>query len=169
MPADEGDLLPLTPDEEAAWRALARVLVALPRAMDADLLRRTQLSLSDYRVLMFLSEAPGRSLRMSELADLVQISFSGVTRLIERLERRDMVQRIKADTDGRGNRAVLTDLGFERLREAWPDHLRGVRVMVMDHLQGFDLPALAEALNAMIDKNDLRGTAGRQSPRRAQD
>jgi len=169
VPADEGDLLPLTPDEEAAWRALARVLVALPRAMDADLLRRTQLSLSDYRVLMFLSEAPGRSLRMSELADLVQISFSGVTRLIERLERRDMVQRIKADTDGRGNRAVLTDLGFERLREAWPDHLRGVRVMVMDHLQGFDLPALAEALNAMIDKNDLRGTAGRQSPRRAQD
>jgi len=169
MPADEGDLLPLTPDEEAAWRALARVLVALPRAMDADLLRRTQLSLSDYRVLMFLSEAPSRSLRMSELADLVQISFSGLTRLIERLERRDMVQRIKADTDGRGNRAVLTDLGFERLREAWPDHLRGVRVMVMDHLQGFDLPALAEALNAMIDKNDLRGTAGRQSPRRAQD
>lgn len=169
MPADEGDLLPLTPDEEAAWRALARVLVALPRAMDADLLRRTQLSLSDYRVLMFLSEAPSRSLRMSELADLVQISFSGLTRLIERLERRDMVQRIKADTDGRGNRAVLTDLGFERLREAWPDHLRGVRVMVMDHLHGLDLPALAEALNAMIDKNDLRGAVGRQSPRRAQD
>jgi DNA-binding MarR family transcriptional regulator len=167
--ADESDPLPLTPDEEAAWRALARVLVALPRAMDADLLRRAQLSLSDYRVLMFLSEAPRRSLRMSELADLVQISFSGLTRLIERLERRDMVERVKADTDGRGNRAVLTDFGLERLREAWPDHLRSVRIMVMDHLQGFDLPALAKALNSMIDKNDMRGPITRQRSRPYQD
>ncbi|WP_432979500.1 hypothetical protein [Dactylosporangium sp. CA-233914] len=80
-----------------------------------------------------------------------------------------MVERIKADTDGRGNQAVLTDFGFERLREAWPDHLRGVRVMVMDHLQGFDLSALAEALNSMIDKNDMRGPIARQSSRRSQD
>jgi DNA-binding MarR family transcriptional regulator len=167
--ADESDPRPLTPEEEAAWRALAHVLVALPRAMDADLLRRAQLSLSDYRVLMFLSEAPRRSLRMSELADLVQISFSGLTRLVERLERRNMVERVKADTDGRGNRAVLTDFGMERLREAWPDHLRSVRVMVMEHLRGVDLSALTEALNSMIDKNDMRGPVARQRLRRHRD
>lgn len=169
MPANENDPRPLTPEEEAAWRALAHVLVALPRAMDADLLRRAQLSLSDYRVLMFLSEAPHRSLRMSELADLVQISFSGLTRLIERLEQRDMVERVKADTDGRGNRAVLTDVGWERLRQAWPDHLRSVRTMVMDHLQGVDLVALTEALNSIIDKNGMRGPVTRQRPRRHQE
>ncbi|BCJ50081.1 hypothetical protein Asp14428_15560 [Actinoplanes sp. NBRC 14428] len=169
MRADESDFQPLTPDEEAAWRALARVLVALPRAMDADLLRRAQLSLSDYRVLMFLSEAPDRSLRMSELADLVQISFSGLTRLIERLERRDLVERVKADTDGRGSRAVLTGFGLERLREAWPDHLRGVRLMVMDHLRGIDLPALTEALNSMIVKNDMVGPTGRPGARPSRD
>ncbi|MBL7257593.1 MarR family transcriptional regulator [Actinoplanes sp. LDG1-01] len=121
--------------------------------MDADLLDRAKLTLNEYLVLMFLSEAPGRALRMSELADLVQISFSGLTRLIERLERDNTVRREKIAQDGRGSRAVLTDAGFARLQSAWPAHLESVRRIVMDHLTGVDLPALTAALTAIIDDN----------------
>jgi DNA-binding MarR family transcriptional regulator len=168
--AEEIEPLPLTADEEAAWRALARVLVALPKLMDGDLMQHTQLTLNEYSVLMFLSEAPDRALRMSQLADMVQISFSGLTRLVERLERSRMVERVRSDSDGRGNRAVLTEDGLDRLRSAWPEHLRSVRRVIMDHLQGLDLPAFATALNSMIDNNasgGRRAPGGRARPRDA--
>ncbi|MDR7276493.1 MarR family winged helix-turn-helix transcriptional regulator [Catenuloplanes atrovinosus] len=160
---------PLNADEEAAWRAIARVATFLPRIIDAELLRLTNLTLSEYLVLMLLSEAPGRSLRMSELADGILISFSGLTRLVERLERENMVERIRAETDGRGQRAVLTDTGLARLEAAWPGHLASVRRVVIDHLAGLDLPALAAALNAIVDENASRGprgTTARQRRRR---
>jgi DNA-binding MarR family transcriptional regulator len=151
--ADAAEPQPLTPAEDAAWRALTRVIVALPRIMDADLLARAKLTLNEYLVLMFLSEAPGRALRMSELADAILISFSGLTRLIERLERDDSVRREKIEQDGRGSRAVLTDNGLARLKAAWPAHLESVRRIVMEHLGEVDLPALTHALTDMIDEN----------------
>ena len=153
--ADAADPQPLTPVEDDAWRALTRLIVALPRIMDADLLDRAKLTLNEYLVLMFLSEAPGRALRMSDLADSVLISFSGLTRLVERLERDNSVRREKIEHDGRGSRAVLTDAGLERLRAAWPSHLESVRRIVMDHLSGLDLPALTTALNQIIDDNAI--------------
>jgi DNA-binding MarR family transcriptional regulator len=131
-------------------------------------MRHTQLTLNEYSVLMFLSEAPDRALRMSELAGMVQISFSGLTRLIERLESWRMVERVRVDSDGRGNRAVLTDEGLDRLRTAWPEHLRSVRRVIMDHLQDLDLATFATALNAMIDNNapgSRRVPGGRSHPR----
>ncbi|WP_033338055.1 MarR family winged helix-turn-helix transcriptional regulator [Catenuloplanes japonicus] len=157
---------PLNADEEVAWRAIARVVTFLPRIIDADLLSLTNLTLSEYMVLMQLSEAPDRSLRMSELADSTLISFSGLTRLVDRLEREDMVTRVRAETDGRGQRAVLTDVGLARLQEAWPGHLASVRRVVIDHLGGLDLPALAAALNAIVDAGSPRSAGGRQRRRR---
>ncbi|MFI5845973.1 MarR family winged helix-turn-helix transcriptional regulator [Catenuloplanes sp. NPDC051500] len=151
---------PLNTDEEAAWRALARVVTFLPRIIDADLLSLTNLTLSEYMVLMRLSEAPDRSMRMSELADGIQLSFSGVTRLIDRLERENMVERVRASTDGRGQHAVLTDNGLARLEQAWPGHLASVRRVVIDHLTGLDLPALAAALDAIVDNHPDRGPRG---------
>lgn len=140
---------PLTAEEEAAWRALGRAVLVIPRALDADLLESQGLNVTEYSVLMNLSEAPGRSLRMSELADYVSISVSGLTRVIERLTRQGLVKRVKAQSDGRGQVAVLTAAGLDRLQQAWPTHLASVRRHVMDHLDGIDLSAFARAVSAM--------------------
>jgi DNA-binding Lrp family transcriptional regulator len=86
---------------------------------------------------------------MSELANDVSISVSGLTRVVERLSRQGLVERVKADTDGRGQLAVLTPAGFARLEQAYPIHLAGVRKHVMDHLAGLDLPAFAEAMSGI--------------------
>ncbi len=148
--ADRQPPAPLTPDEELAWRALARAALAIWRVLDGELLQPLKgLSLTEYSVLINLSEEPGRSMRMSELANDVSISVSGLTRVVERLSRQGLVERVKADTDGRGQLAVLTPAGFARLEQADPIHLAGVRKHVMDHLAALDLSAFAEAMSGI--------------------
>ena len=138
---------PLTPEEELAWRALARAVLVIPRVLDQELLRSQGLNLTEYSVLMNLSEQPDRSARMSELADAVSISVSGLTRVIDRLARQGLVGRVRAETDGRGQLATLTPAGLARLKTAYPTHLAGVRKHVMDHRADIDLPAFAEAMS----------------------
>lgn len=140
---------PLTPEEEAAWRALGRAVLVIPRVLDADLLASQGLGMTEYSVLMNLSEAPDRSLRMSELANYVSISVSGLSRVFERLSRQGLVERVRAESDRRGQVAVLTQAGLERLEQAWPTHLASVRHHVMDHLRGLDLAAVAEAFSGI--------------------
>lgn len=137
---------PLDPDEEAFIRALGRVMLVLPRAMDADLVREQQLSLSEYAALMHLSEAPQRHLRMSELAAACDLSLSGMTRIVTRLEADGLVERVRCAADARGSNAVLTDAGLARLEEAYPTHLVSVRRHVFDHLGDIDLRRLTRAL-----------------------
>jgi DNA-binding MarR family transcriptional regulator len=149
MSSDKHHVEPLTTEEEAAWRALGRAALVIPRLLDADLRAADGLNVTEYNVLMNLSEAPDRSLRMTELANYVSISISGLTRAIERLTREGLVKRVPSDADGRGQLAVLTDAGFTRLRQAWPTHLASVRRHVMDHLQGIDLADFAETLSAI--------------------
>src|SRR5690349_3245020 len=100
---------PLTTKEEAAWRALGRAIVVLPRVLEADLLESDDLNLADYSVLMNLSEVPERTLRMNELANMVALTVSGLTRVVDRLEREGLVDRVRAEDDRRGQFAVLTD------------------------------------------------------------
>ncbi|WP_329136976.1 MarR family transcriptional regulator [Streptomyces sp. NBC_01476] len=138
---------PMNPDEEAFLRALGRVMTLLPRAIDADMMRDRQMPLSEYTALMNLSEAPGRQMRMNELATACMLSLSGMTRVVTRLESRGLAERVKCDEDARGLNAVLTDAGLARLREAWPAHLASVRRHVMDHLEGADLAAFTAVLN----------------------
>src|SRR5258708_29564090 len=137
---------PLTPDEELAWRALARAVLVIPKVLDGELLQAQGLGLTEYSVLMNLSEQPGRSMRMSELANSVMISASGLTRVVERLTRQVLAERVKAGTDGRGQLAVLTPAGFARLEQAYPTLLAGVREHVMDHLADLDLAAFTHAM-----------------------
>jgi DNA-binding MarR family transcriptional regulator len=146
MSEDPQRLVPLTADEEALVRAIGRALLTVPRALDADLLDGTGLSLSEYTALMHLSEAPDRRLRMSDLAAVCAVSISGMTRIVNRLEERDLLRRERCPADGRSWNAVLTDAGLLRLRQAWPTHLASVRRHVLDHLQAVDLPALTAAL-----------------------
>jgi DNA-binding MarR family transcriptional regulator len=137
---------PLSVEEEAFLRAWSRAALTVPRALDADLLSGQGMSLSEYTALMHLSEAPERSLRMSDLASACALSLSGLSRIVSRLESQGLVARERASVDGRGLNAVLTDAGLGRLRRAWPTHLASVRRQVMDHLTDLDLPAVTAAL-----------------------
>ncbi|MCH7230427.1 MarR family winged helix-turn-helix transcriptional regulator [Glycomyces sp. L485] len=142
---------PLTPHEEAVWRAFAPLLLRLPKVLDNDLRADTGLSAAEYAVLMNLSEAPDRQLRMSELANRVAMSASRISRIVDAFAAQGLVTKAKVSDDARGNLATLTDAGFNRLREAYPAHLASVRRRVVDHLAGLDLPALAAAIETMVD------------------
>ena len=142
-------LEPLNGPEESVMRAIGRMIVVLPRALDADLRREQRMSLSEYTVLRILSETPGRQMRMSELAVACNMSLSGMTRLATRHESLGYLRREPSANDARGLNAVLTDAGLARLREAWPTHLASVRRQIFDHLGEIDLCKLATALSAM--------------------
>ncbi|MEU2490919.1 MarR family transcriptional regulator [Streptomyces sp. NPDC007883] len=146
MSSEQQPLRPLGPAEEALVRALGQVMLGLPRAVDADMVRDGGLRLSEYTPLMLLSEAPQRRMRMSELAGGCNLTLSGMTRVVSRLEKRGFVQRVQCHEDMRGWNAVLTDDGLARLREAWPAHLASVRRHVLDNLADHDLTQLAAGL-----------------------
>jgi DNA-binding MarR family transcriptional regulator len=148
----------LTPLEDEAWRGLIRLMVQLPRAIDEDLLRRDGLSLTRYVVLMRLSEAPGRALRMSDLAQAASISPSRMTRIIQSMTAEGLVARQVVAGDARASLATLTDAGMQRLRDAWPQHLAGVRSLVIDHIEAADLAVFSrvtrQLLGAIEDARD---------------
>jgi DNA-binding MarR family transcriptional regulator len=138
---------PLDSEEEAAWRALARALVVVPRVLERELLAGHRLTLAEYVVLMNLSEEEGGGLRMTDLAARTSLSLSGVSRVVDRLVREGLVRRTRCPSDARGLVAVLTPAGFDRLEEAYPTHLLGVRRHVIDQLDGVDLEAFAAAVS----------------------
>jgi DNA-binding MarR family transcriptional regulator len=142
------ELKPLSDSEEAFFRALAHAFVALPKAFDADLMREHGMSLSEYLTLMHLSEAPERWMRMSDLAAIADLSLSGMTRVVARLEKQGLVVRERSASDGRSWYAVLTEEGLRALETAWPTHLASARRHVLDHLTGVDLDAITTAIRA---------------------
>jgi DNA-binding MarR family transcriptional regulator len=125
---------PLNTHEERLWRALQRVLVALPRILEEDLLQQTGLSLTEYSVLMNLSEADGRQLRMADLAQATALSASRMSRVVASLHGRGLVLKQRCDGDGRGYVACLTDEGLARLEGAYPAHLSSARRRVLDQI-----------------------------------
>ena len=133
----------LAPEELAAWRGFLRAHSALTRALDAELVAEHGLSLSAYEVLLFLAEAPGGLMRMSELADSVLLSRSGLTRLVDRLEREGLVRREACPSDLRGQNAIVTDRGREVFAAARRTHLAGVRERYLRRFSGDELSALA--------------------------
>jgi DNA-binding MarR family transcriptional regulator len=147
---------PLSRDEEAVARAIGRVIMVVPRVMDADLMREQRLTLNEYAALLHLSEAPGRKLRMSELAAACEVSLSGMTRIVGRLESEGLVERVQCAEDARGSNAVLTTAGLTRLQRAYPTHLASIRRHIIDHLAEIDLARLADALRSFATPTDDR-------------
>jgi len=139
----------LTADERAVIRALRPAFGALLRAFDADLMRAHGLSHTEFLALMFLSEAPSRTLRISDLAAACQQSLSAISRTVGRLENAGLVRREQAPHDARSYNAVLTGEGLARLEEAWPTHIDSVRKYFISNLQGIDLRTLADSLERM--------------------
>jgi len=129
-------------EELAAWRAFLRAHAVITRALEAELVAEQDLPLASYDVLVQLAEAPGHRLRMTELADAVLLSRSGVTRLVDRLEKAGLVARCRVEGDGRGVAAELTSDGLARLRVASRTHLAGVARHFAARLDPDDLAAL---------------------------
>lgn len=120
--------------EQAAWGGFLRAHASLVRELDEELRRSHRLPLTSYDVLVQLESAPGGEMRMSDLAEAVLLSRSGVTRLVDRLQRQGLLDRRECPEDARGSYAVLTERGRERLREARPTHLAGVRRLFLGRL-----------------------------------
>src|ERR1044072_2615114 len=133
----------LAPEELAAWRGLLRVHSALVKALDAELLATHDLPLPSYEGLINPRAAPGRRRRMAELADGVLVSRSGMTGLVDRLEREGLLERDACTDDGRGTYAVLTEKGEACLSAARRTHLDGVRELFLEHFGPDELQVLA--------------------------
>ncbi|WP_062464925.1 MarR family winged helix-turn-helix transcriptional regulator [Demequina soli] len=138
---------PLSPEEDALLRELARVALTLPRTFTADLGPVAGVSLSEYHALMHLSDAPGHALRMSELAARTGLSLGAVTRVMRALETQGLADRRRSVEDGRGQEAFLTDAGLARLSEAIPAHRASARRQIFDRLDPAEVAALADALH----------------------
>jgi DNA-binding MarR family transcriptional regulator len=139
----------------AAWRGLLRVHAALVKALDAELLGEHDLPLSSYEVLITLQASPGRRCRMAELADRVLLSRSGMTRLVDRLEREGLLARDTCSSDGRGCFAVLTEAGEAVVARARPSHLEGVRRRFLRHFDGDELEQMAAFWQRVLADQDL--------------
>jgi DNA-binding MarR family transcriptional regulator len=133
------------------WRAFLRAHATVLRDLERELLAEQALALTDYDVLVQLATAPEHRLRMSELADALLLSRSGVTRLVDRLVAEGLVERVTCDEDRRGQWATLTRAGYARLRAATPVHLRGVAQHFLDRMAPDDLAALERMLGPIAD------------------
>jgi DNA-binding MarR family transcriptional regulator len=141
LSAEAPELLDRT--ELGAWRGLLRVHSRMTKALDAELIAAHGISLSSYEVLLFLSDAPEGRLRMSELADGVLLSRSGLTRLVDRMERDGLLRRERCEDDARGFNALITAEGRELFQSARRTHLDGVRELFLSHLSDDELRTLA--------------------------
>jgi DNA-binding MarR family transcriptional regulator len=134
----------LSPHELAAWRGMLEAHARVTRQLDAQMQAEHGLSLSAYEVLMFLADAPGHRMRMSDIAERALLSRSGCTRLVDRLAALGYVTRSAATSDGRGLYAELTGEGLENINAARATHREGVRQFFLDHLTITDQIALGD-------------------------
>lgn len=134
----------------AAWQALLRTHATLTRAMERELLAAESLPLGEYDVLVQLQAAPDGRLRMAQLADLVLLSRSGLTRLVERMEAAGLVRREICPSDARGAFAVLTAKGAQRLARASATHLRSIQEHFAEPLDSEQLGRLQEVLERLL-------------------
>jgi DNA-binding MarR family transcriptional regulator len=141
----------LDADQQASWRAFAVGVTLLLDRLDADLQREFGLSLTEYEILVRLSERPGRSMRMAELADALAHSRSRVTHTVTRMQQADLVARSTSPEDGRGILCTLTEHGYELLVEAAHVHVTGVRQYLVDLATRDDFAALGRVMNAVAD------------------
>ena len=140
----------LSPQELRAWRGLLRVHSRIVKTLDTELEAEHGLGVTTYEVLLYLADAPEGQMRMHDLASSVLLSRSGLTRLVDRLERDGCIERRTCESDARGSFAVITPAGRSRLNEARRTHLDGVRRHFLDHLSGEEQDRLGELWERLI-------------------
>jgi DNA-binding MarR family transcriptional regulator len=130
--------------ELRAWRGLLRAHACLAKRLDAELDRAHGLPMTSYEVLHHLQEAPGGRMRMCDLAEQAQLSRSGLTRMVDRLEREELLERCSCDHDARGSYACLTPTGRERVEAARVTHLAVVQEHFFSRFSEAELSVLAD-------------------------
>jgi DNA-binding MarR family transcriptional regulator len=163
--AEAGEPRWLDDEQQAAWRSFAGATVRLRWALECQLQQDAGLSFLEYHVLARLSENPGNTLRMSELAEVTDSSLSRLSHLMKRLERRDLVRREPDLTDGRYTNAIMTDAGVRLLVASAPAHVAKVRELVIDALTPEQLCELRIASERIIAR--IGSSPSRPAPARA--
>ena len=138
-------------DEQHSWRALMMGITLLLERLDDDLRREFGMSLTEYEVLVRLSERPGRAMRMAQLADAMAHSRSRVTHTVARMEAVGYVTRGTTPEDGRGVVATMTEKGYDLLVRAAHVHVDGVRRHLVDLVDDDDFAAMGRVMNAVAD------------------
>lgn len=146
----ETDVLRLDEARGEVWRAFLAAHAAVIERIERDLAREDMLPLGHYDVLRALSEAPEHQLRMNELARAVVLSRSGLTRLVDRLEKVGLLRRERCDDDRRGCYAVLTEEGLEAMLRSWPVYAGGISEHFGRHLDDDEAATLTEALGRVL-------------------
>lgn len=147
----------LNEEEGATWMAFASVLLRLPGALDAQLQRDAGISHFEYTVMSVLSESPGRTLRMSNLAVMAESGLPRLSQVVSRLEKRGWVTRAPDPADGRSTLATLSEQGWTKVVETAPGHVEEVRSLVFDPLTKAQLKRLHEIsrrIMTTIDPDD---------------
>jgi DNA-binding MarR family transcriptional regulator len=144
----------LQPDEQRTWRAFLAASHQLWDQLDRELQHEAGLPMAYYQVLAMLSEAPNRTLRMSDLAEQTWSSRSRLSHAVDRLEERGWVRRISCPSDRRGALAELTEEGQAVLDAAAPSHVESVRRHLFDQLEPTQIAALGEISQAIADRLD---------------
>jgi DNA-binding MarR family transcriptional regulator len=132
-----------TATELGAWRGMLRVYASMVRALDAELDAQHGIPITSYEVLIHLADSPDGKMRMRDLAEAALLSRSGLTRLVDRLERDRLIERASCPSDARGAYAVITDSGRALLARARPAHRTDVRRRFLDHFDEDELVQLA--------------------------
>ena len=137
------------PEQLAGWVSFLRAHSAITRELSAQLQREHGLTLNDYEVLLHLSHAENGMLRRVDLAQSVLLTASGITRLLEGLERSGFVCKRTCESDARVSYAMLTEEGAAKLRAAAVTHLRGIDELFVGRYSGSELATLAELLSRL--------------------
>ena len=132
-----------------AWVSFLRSHAALTRALNAQLLADHGLTINDYEVLVHLARAPERRLRRIDLADRLLLTASGITRLLDGLEREQLVEKARCESDARVTYAVLTDIGLARLTAASETHVAGVQDLFESRFSAAEIETLAKLLGRL--------------------
>lgn len=145
--------------EMTAWLRLIAVAERLPGVLDTQLRRDSGMTHFEYQVLAMLSDAPDRTLRMTQLGRQTNATLPRLSHVVKRLEDRHLVVRSVAPEDKRAINAALTEAGFAALAEAAPGHLATVREHVFAPLSRKQVTALSEGLGAILGRVDPMGDA----------
>jgi DNA-binding MarR family transcriptional regulator len=148
----------LDDEHQESWRVFAKAMVKLRWALECQLQHGAGLSFIEYHALARLSENPGNTMRMSELAEVTDASLSRLSHLIKRLERRQLVRREPDPADGRFTNAVLTRAGLRLLTDSAPAHVAKVRELVIDALTPAELRQLRLASERILER--IESSAG---------
>jgi DNA-binding MarR family transcriptional regulator len=151
---DDEDVRWLTAEELDSWLSVVRLMTWLPWSIDQQLQRDSKLGMVEYQVLAMLSGSPGRTMRMSSLAEVTNASLSRLSRVVTRLENRGLVRRDPDPTDGRFTNALLTEDGFQALAAAAPGHVALVRSLVVDVLSPEQLRRLGRDADRIMSRID---------------